>query len=277
MKNFTKRLLTGIAYIGIITFCVISGSYTFLVLFMIITTLCLREFYRLVNTRIETRINSYIHGISGAILFLSTFLYFSGITGRYIFALFLLYIIGTFIYELYAKQKEPITRLAYIFLGQCYITLPFSVLNLMVFPVSEVNHPDYQWIWVMALFVFLWVNDTGAYLIGVLFGKHRLWERLSPKKSWEGFFGGFVFTVASAILFAHFYPQIAGVHWIALSAGVVILGTYGDLIESLIKRTLAVKDSGHALPGHGGFLDRFDSFLFAVYAMLFYIELFIKK
>jgi len=277
MKNFTIRLLTGIVYVGTITFCVIYNSYTFLALFMIITFLCLREFYQLVNIRRETKINPYLHGLGGAALFLTAFLFTSGIAGRLVFLLYLLYIVGTFINELYAKQKSPLIRLGYIFLGQCYIALPFSVLNLLVFHNSTTTPPVYQWIWVIALFLFIWANDTGAYLTGVKFGKHRLWERISPKKSWEGFFGGLAFAIAAAFVFAHFYPQIAWYHWVALSAGVVVLGTYGDLIESLIKRTVEVKDSGNSLPGHGGFLDRFDSLLLAVYAMLFYTELFIRN
>ena len=277
MKNFTIRLLTAIVYAGTIIFSVIYSSYTFLVLFMIVIILCSREFYRLINVLGETKINPFVHGAGGAVLFLTVFLFISGITDRYIFSLYLLYIAGTLIYELYARQKNPITRLSYIILGQCYIALPFSVLNLLAFPDSTANPPVYQWIWVIALFVFIWVNDTGAYLTGVPFGKHRLWERISPKKSWEGFFGGLVFTIASAFIFAYFHPQIAWYHWVALSVGVVVFSTYGDLIESLIKRSVEVKDSGRLLPGHGGFLDRFDSLLLAVYAMLFYMQLFIQK
>jgi phosphatidate cytidylyltransferase len=164
--------------------------------------------------------------------------------------------------------------LAYIILGQCFIALPLSVLNLLAFPDSTVEPPVYQWVWIISLFVFLWANDTGAYLIGVRFGKHRLWERISPKKSWEGFFGGLVFAIISGLVFAYFNQQTAWYHWVALSAGVVVFGTYGDLVESMIKRSVDVKDSGCLLPGHGGFLDRFDSLLLAVYAMLFYMQLF---
>ena len=277
MKNFTMRLLTGIVYITTITFCVTYNSYTFLALFMLITFLCLREFYHLLNMHMETKINPYLHSAGGAVMFLTVFLFTSGITGRLIFSLYFLYIVGTLFYELYAKQKNPIANLAYIFFGQCYIALPFSLLNLLAFPVSAANPPTYQWIWIIALLVFIWVNDTGAYLIGVRFGKHRLCERISPKKSWEGFFGGLVFTFIAALIFAYFHPQIAVYHWIALSVGVVVLGTCGDLFESLLKRTIEIKDSGHSLPGHGGFLDRFDSLLLAVYAMMFYVELFIRN
>jgi len=277
MKNFTVRLLTGIVYVSAITFCVMTRFYTFLVMFLAVTFLCLQEFYHLINIHKETKINPYLHGAGGAVLFLTFFLFTSGIAGRFIFFLYFFYIVGTLIYELYAKQKNSIANLAYIFFGQYYIALSFSLLNLLAFPVSATNPQAYEWIWIMALLIFIWVNDTGAYLIGVRFGKHRLFERISPKKSWEGFWGGLVVTVISALIFAYFNQHIAWYHWIALSIGVVVLGTYGDLFESLLKRTIEIKDSGQSLPGHGGFLDRFDSFLFAVYAMLLYVELFIRK
>jgi phosphatidate cytidylyltransferase len=167
--------------------------------------------------------------------------------------------------------------LACIFFGQTYIALSLSILNLLAFPAPMANISAYQSIWIIALLIFIWVNDTGAYVIGVRFGKHRLCERISPKKSWEGFFGGLMFTVISGLIIAYYNPQIAWYHWIVLSVAVVIFGTYGDLFESLLKRTIEIKDSGCSLPGHGGFLDRFDSMLLAVYAMLFYIELFIRN
>ena len=277
MRNFIRRLLTGIVYVGTITMAVIGSPYAFLVLFMIIIAFCLLEFYRMITIHGNTKINLYIHGLGGALLFLTVFLYVSGITGRAVFSLYLLYIIGTLIYELYAKQKDPIARLAAVFFGQVYIALPITGLNLLAFRDYGTNPPVYQSIWVMALFLFIWANDTGAYLFGVRFGKHRLWERISPKKSWEGFFGGLGITLIVAFLFIHFYPQIESYHWIALSVGVVIAGTYGDLLESLIKRAVEVKDSGNSLPGHGGFLDRFDSLLLAVYAMLLYMQLFIRN
>ena len=280
MKNFSVRSLTGIVYVGIISFGVIFSVYTFVALFSLFTFLCLREFYSMVNGFKKTGINPYIHSISGAILFLSIFLYISGESGVYgklLFFLYLIYIAGTLIYELYAQNKSAIDRLAYIFFGQVYVALPFSALNLLAFPGSVKNPPVYEWTLIIALFLFIWANDSGAYLIGVKFGKNRLWESISPKKSWEGFFGGFVFSIITAIVFAHFHPQIAWYHWIVLSIAVVVLSTYGDLVESMIKRTLGVKDSGSSLPGHGGFLDRFDSLLLSVYAMVIYLQLFIQN
>lgn len=277
MKNFIARLLTGTAYVALICLGIVWNSYSFLVLFSLALLLCLWEFYGLVNAQKRTRINPYYNCFGGLILFVSTYLYASGVFGHYIFFIYLFYIVIVLISELYEKQQDPINHMAYIFLGQCYIALPFSILNLIAFKDMGNGIIVYNWILVLSLFVFIWVNDTGAYLIGILFGRHRLFERISPKKSWEGFFGGLVFTVASSFIFAHFVPEIPYYKWMGLAFLVVIFGTWGDLIESLMKRTLEVKDSGQSLPGHGGYLDRFDSFLLAVYAMLFFVQLFIQN
>jgi phosphatidate cytidylyltransferase len=210
-------------------------------------------------------------------MFVSGYLYASGIFSSAIFFSCLLYVVILIIAELYEKQQDPVAHIGYILLGQCYITLPLSMLNFIAFTTGDAGTIVYCSTFLLALFVFIWINDTGAYLIGSQFGKHRLFERISPKKSWEGFFGGLLFTVASSFLFARFVPEIPYYHWITLSFGVVVFGTWGDLVESLLKRTLGVKDSGKAIPGHGGFLDRFDSLLLAVYAVLFYVKLFIQN
>jgi phosphatidate cytidylyltransferase len=236
--------------------------------------LCLKEFYSLINTQKKTNINLYYNCFGGVLLFVSTFLHVSGLFGYSIFSFYLLYIVVLLIAELYEKQSDPISHIAYILLGQFYIALPISVLNLIVFRDIAGEGTIYHSLLVLSLLVFIWVNDTGAYIIGILFGKHRLFERISPKKSWEGFFGGLIFTIVSSLIFAYFEPGIPYYHWMGLSLAVVIFGTWGDLFESLIKRTLAVKESGQSLPGHGGYLDRFDSMLLAIYAMLFYVQLF---
>ena len=125
----------------------------------------------------------------------------------------------------------------------------------------------------LSIFIFNWVNDTGAYCTGMLFGKHRLFERISPKKSWEGSIGGAVFSIIAAIVLAHFFTFLSTGVWIGLGLTVVVFGTWGDLTESLMKRTLGIKDSGNILPGHGGMLDRFDSTLMAVPAAVVYLYL----
>jgi phosphatidate cytidylyltransferase len=275
MKNILLRALTGVIYVVLIVSGIVSNSYTFLCLFSVVTVLCLWEFYGLINAQKRTRINPWYNCFGGFLLFISSYLYFAGIFPHSVFFPYLIYVFIVFISELYEKQQDPITHAAYIFLGQCYIALPLSLLNILAFPAVDTGVVVYYPVLVLALFVFIWVNDTGAYLVGILFGKHRLFERISPKKSWEGFFGGLLLTVASSFAFAYFEPDVPYYHWMGISLVVVVFGVWGDLVESLIKRTLEVKDSGKAIPGHGGFLDRFDSLLLAVYAAMFYVQLFI--
>jgi phosphatidate cytidylyltransferase len=276
MKNFLLRTLTGTVYVILIVFGIIFNGYTFLCLFSIVTVLCLWEFYGLINAQKRTRINPWYNCFGGFLLFVSAYLYAAEIFSHVVFFPYLVYAVIVFISELYEKQQDPITHAAYIFLGQSYIALPLSLLNLLVFSPADAEVTVYYPVFVLALFVFIWTNDTSAYLFGILFGKHRLFERISPKKSWEGFCAGLLFTVASSFVFAYFEPEVPYYHWIGISLLVVVFGAWGDLVESLMKRTLTVKDSGKAIPGHGGFLDRFDSLLLAVYAELFYVQLFIR-
>ncbi|MDR0732827.1 MAG: phosphatidate cytidylyltransferase [Dysgonamonadaceae bacterium] len=275
MKNLLTRTLTGIAYAALICVGIMWNSLSFFVVFSAATVLCLWEFYHLITTRKRTKINSIYNCFGGFLLFLSAYLYASGVCDYRIFFIYLVYTVIVLISELYEKQQDPINHAAYIFLGQTYIALPLALLNMIAFRGITSETPVYNPWLIFSLFVFLWVNDTGAYLVGMAFGKHPFFERISPQKSWEGFAGGLVFTVLSAFIFARFRTEIALCHWIGLSLPVVVFGALGDLAESLIKRTLGVKDSGCSLPGHGGYLDRFDSLLLAVYAMLFYMHLFI--
>ena len=171
------------------------------------------------------------------------------------------------ILELYRKQTNPVHNWAYFILGQIFIALPFSLLNFILF----IN--DWQPLVLLSVFVTIWVNDTGAYLTGVTIGKHRLFERISPKKSWEGFIGGAVFALLSGYIFSLLIPGIQLINWLIFSEIIVVFGTFGDLIESLMKRTVGVKDSGDLIPGHGGLLDRFDSMLLAAPVIFIYLSL----
>ena len=156
-------------------------------------------------------------------------------------------------------------------MSQMYIALPFAPLNVLAFHTNVTGSAsEYNPILPLSIFIFNWVNDTGAYCTGVLFGKHRLFERISPKKSWEGSIGGAVFCVIAAFVMAHFFPFLSLGVWVGLGLVIVVFGTWGDLTESLLKRTLGIKDSGNILPGHGGMLDRFDSSLMAIPAAVVY-------
>ncbi|MDL2242033.1 phosphatidate cytidylyltransferase [Bacteroidales bacterium OttesenSCG-928-L03] len=277
IKNLIQRALTGLVYISLIIGGIVWNQYSFLALFLIVVSLCLVEFYGLLNTQKRTQVNVFYNTLGGLIMLIATYLYASGTFPHWIFFAYLIYVVIVLISSLYEKKQDPILNIAYIFLGQVYIALPIALLNFLVFNANTEGIREYTALFILALFVFIWINDTGAYLVGVTIGKHRLFERISPKKSWEGFFGGLVFAALASLAFAHYVPEIAWYHWVGMSVFVVAFSTWGDLVESLMKRDLSVKDSGQALPGHGGFLDRFDSLLMAVYAMLFYTQLFILQ
>lgn len=255
----------------------LGGPYAFAGLFAVITALCLWEFYGLVDKIEQDVAVCRIFNVAGGVyLFLAAFLFFYKGVDHFIFLPYLGYVILVFIFELYRKKENPLLNLAYSFLGQIYIVLPIVLLNRVAFlPIGQEVVYNYHLI-LVSLFIFIWFNDTGAYLIGVTFGKNRLFERISPKKSWEGFFGGMAFAILASLVFAHFYTGMSCIQWIGLAVLVVVFATFGDLIESLMKRTLNIKDSGKALPGHGGFLDRFDSMLFAIYALFFYTEIVLR-
>lgn len=170
------------------------------------------------------------------------------------------------------EKENPLNNWAYAMLSQMYIALPFALLNVLAFHSDETaSISQYNAILPLSIFIFNWVNDTGAYCTGMLFGKHKLFERISPKKSWEGSIGGSVFCIISSFILAHFFPFMSTGVWIGLALTVVIFGTWGDLTESLLKRRLGIKDSGNILPGHGGMLDRFDSAILAIPAAVVYL------
>jgi phosphatidate cytidylyltransferase len=167
--------------------------------------------------------------------------------------------------ELYRKQDKPFDSIAHTIFSVLYIAIPFSMfafaayshagLNTLLSHKSVLFSPGI----IIGFFLLIWANDTGAYLSGVSFGKHKLFERISPKKTWEGFIGGVIVAVIIALLLSDWLGVVDQIQWIIISVIISISGTYGDLIESMLKRSTGVKDSGNIMPGHGGFLDRFDS------------------
>lgn len=272
-NNFIQRSLTGIIFVTVLVGCILFNPLSFGVLFVLISLLTVREFSHLVNSIEGVHINRTITALGAGYLSMAFFHYcLSGQTVVFIPYLFLLLYI--MISELYLKKENPIHNWAYSMLSQCYIALPFALLNVLAFhndPSSMESSVSYNPILPLSIFVFIWINDTGAYCIGSLIGKHRLFERISPKKSWEGSIGGGIFVIVAAIVFSHFFSLMTCPVWIGLGLTVAIFGTWGDLTESLLKRKLGIKDSGNILPGHGGMLDRFDSALMAIPASVVYL------
>ncbi len=265
MNNFVKRTLSGALLVTLIVGSILLGGFAFAAFFGLICAGAVYEFHKLTNTQEKISVNSWTAGIGAILLFACSFLHISGNATYAIFSVYGLYIVLAFVAELYRQKANPLHNWAYFILGQIMVALPFALLPFILYI------DGYQPIILLAVFVTIWVNDTGAYLFGVRFGKHRLFERISPKKSWEGFIGGAITAVISGYIFSLFLPSLNLLQWIIFSEIIVIFSTYGDLLESMLKRTVNVKDSGDVIPGHGGILDRFDSLLLAAPAIFIYL------
>ena len=272
-NNFIQRAVTGVLFVIVLVGCILYSPLSFGILFTIISALSVHEFAQLVSKSGEVSINKTIPALGGAYLFLALMSFCTQQSvGARVFLPYLGLLLYMMITELYLKKKNPTGNWAYSMLSQLYVALPFALLNVLAFQNSpETSSVTYNPILPLSIFVFIWLSDTGAYCVGSLIGKHRLFERISPKKSWEGSIGGGIFSIASSLGFAHFFPFMPGWQWVGLAIVVVIFGTWGDLTESLMKRQLGIKDSGNILPGHGGMLDRFDSALMAIPAAVVYL------
>ena len=277
MKNLIIRVLTGAIFAIVLISSICLHPLAFLSLFSVITALTIWEFSGLIKGYENTKIQRILNMIGGVYLFVSTFAYANELPDGKIFLPYLLFLILTMIAELYYKALNPINNWAYTLFAQLYVAGCFSMLNFIGAEPNTPGEINYSPLMIMAIFIFVWLSDTGAYFIGSMIGKRRLFERISPKKSWEGFFGGLFVALASSQALAWYAPEIGKLTWLGLALIVVLFGTWGDLIESLLKRTIGVKDSGNILPGHGGMLDRFDSVMLAAPASYIYIELFIRN
>lgn len=276
-NNFIQRAITGIIFVGVLIGCILGGPISFTLLFALITALTIHEFGVIISKQPDVEINKPICMLAGVFLFFG-FAYLGVMPGQTeILIPYLFLIIYLLVSELYLKKKNPLNNWAYAMMSQIYIALSFAMLNVLAYHSigneGELSNYQVQYnpILPLSIFIFTWINDTGAYCTGMLFGKHRLFEQISPKKSWEGSIGGGVFSIIAAIVMAHYFPFMPISIWIGLALTVVIFGTLGDLTESLLKRTIGIKDSGNILPGHGGMLDRFDSTLMAVPAAVVYL------
>ena len=271
MKNLIIRALTGIIFVVVLVSAICIHPIFFLILFCIITGLTLWEFGGLVKHYENANLQRAVNVLGGVYLFIATFVYANGLTDGKIFLPYLLFIMLTMIAELYYKAPNPINNWAFTLFAQIYCAGSFSMLNFIGAEPGTPGVMSYTPLFIMAIFIFVWLDDTGAYLVGSLIGKRKLFERISPKKSWEGSIGGGVVAIGVSFILAHYFPFMSMMEWAGLALVVVIFGTWGDLTESLLKRQLHVKDSGNILPGHGGMLDRFDSSLMAIPAAVVYL------
>ena len=276
MNNLVVRALTGIVFVALLVGCTLWSPISFTVLFAVVTGLTVWEFSTNVNLHAGASVNRLINTVAAIYLFLA----FAGYCADYVpsraFVPYIISIIYLLISELYLQKPDPLKNWAYAFASQIYVALAFSMLCVLAFQYDPMtNKTHFEPLFPLSVFIFLWTSDTGAYLCGSMLHKRfpaKLFERISPNKSWVGSIGGGVLCLVVALVLAHFFPEkLDLVHWVGLGLTVCVFGTWGDLVESLFKRQLGVKDSGNILPGHGGMLDRFDSSLLAIPAAVLYL------
>jgi phosphatidate cytidylyltransferase len=279
LSNFFRRTLTG----ACIVIFVMGGFWLHPVSFFITGLILLAgtqyEYYLMIrNTGIRPQMISGI--LMGVSVYVISTLVASGIIPRNSFLILIPIMSAIMIVELYRKQDKPFDSLAHTFFPVLYTALPFSM-----FPFAAFSHPGLDSILphggiifspgiIIGFFILIWASDTGAYLSGISFGRTSLFARISPKKTWEGFFGGVILAVVAAWLLSGWLGVVDNIHWIIIAVIISISGTYGDLIESMLKRSIGVKDSGTVMPGHGGFLDRFDSAVISFPLVFLFISLF---
>jgi phosphatidate cytidylyltransferase len=268
-SNLQQRIIAGSLGAALIIAAAWYSEWTYFLVFMVLCFLTQREFYTLAG--LDGILPLKFWGLfTGLSMYTLTFFVMQGyLPMQYLALLFPLASLIFFV-KLYKKDvKKPFTNIAYTYLGIIYVAVPFALLHKCVYIRGE-----YSYQIVLGMLFLLWASDTGAYFAGTKFGRHKLFERVSPKKSWEGSIGGFLTAMALAVGLAIFYDDLRTWEWLVLAAIIVVSGTYGDLVESLFKRSIDIKDSGTMIPGHGGFLDRFDGLLLAVPFVLAYLILF---
>lgn len=271
LSNLAKRLLTGVVLVAMIAGAVLIGSTGFLLLLLLVNVLALLEFYRLFQSA-EVTPRRWGGVALSSILFLCQHAVLNGwLRWQFlmiVIPLAFLLVVG----ELYRKALHPFHNLAFTFWGLTWITVPLLFFQATAFlPFDQWNYNPYG---VLGYFFILWAADSGAFFVGKALGRHKLFERISPGKTWEGSAGGAVAAFGVALMAARYVTDWSTTDWMMITALVLVTGTYGDFIKSMMKRSLHIKDSGTILPGHGGILDRFDTLIGSAPFVFLYLFLF---
>lgn len=271
LSNLQQRVIAAIIAIPFLLFCVLYSDYTFLVLFLVIGILAQLEFYKLVGSISDNLPLTFYGTFCGVVMHVLTFFIEKGdLAYQYYYILSPLLTFVFFIKLYKSKDEKPFKNIAYTFLGIIYVALPFTLLTVLAFIKNDTYDPNI----VLGCLFLLWASDSGAYFAGTKFGKTKLFERVSPKKSWEGSIGGMLTAMVVATIISRYYTNYSAFQWYAIGIIIVIAGTYGDLVESLFKRSINIKDSADTIPGHGGFLDRFDGLLLSIPFIIPFVKLF---
>ena len=269
LPNLAQRIITGVLGAAAVIFGVVFSEWTYFAVFFIICLLSLLEFYTL--TGLDGLVPQKTFGtICGMFVFCLSFFVEHGDISHKLY--YLIFPLVSFVYmiKLYKRfERKPFTNIAFTFLGIFYVAVPFALLNIAAFENGRYNFEI-----IFGCLFILWATDTGAYFAGTYFGKSKLFERISPKKSWEGFFGGAFLAMIFAYGLSTYFHSLTQVQWLVIGVIVIVGGTFGDLVESLLKRSIEIKDSGTSIPGHGGFLDRFDGLFISSPFIVAYLEIF---
>ncbi|HSI90910.1 MAG TPA: phosphatidate cytidylyltransferase [Adhaeribacter sp.] len=263
------RIIAGV--IGAIIFIggIWYSEWTFFLLFGILTLLGVLEFYRLMRTNKDVEPNQVLGLLLAMAVFVLVFFDQKSLIWENVLFLLLPGIMLLFVAELFRKKPHPFLNVGVTLLGVFFVAMPFALLSLIAFPLGQ-----YSWQPVLGTMFLIWTADSGAYFAGKSFGTHKLFERISPGKTWEGWVGGTILTIAVGWLMAEFMTDLSRPQWLGIAAIVSVFGVLGDLAESMMKRSLGVKDSGTLIPGHGGILDRFDSLIMVVPFIVAFLKIF---
>lgn len=264
LKKVCIRAISGLIYCLVIVGLIFIGDYGVLALSILLAIGSSIEFARINHDLTTKNIPTMLLELAGCVCLCFSYLI-------YPLLIWVAIMILRGIEELYIDSDNPIRNLAHSYMCQIYIGIPMAIMTVLSFEISP--------LFLLAIFFMIWINDTGAYIVGCSIGRHKLFERISPKKTWEGFIGGFLFCLGASALFYFFGNHFYGLDrinanlgiWLGLGAIVAVFGTWGDLFESMMKRSLNIKDSGSIIPGHGGLLDRIDSLLFVLPVTAIYI------
>lgn len=269
LNNLQQRAITALAGVIVIIGCILYSDWTCLLLFLTISSLTQLEFYKLLGLDGNQPL-TYYGTFCGTVMMLLAYLIEMEIIPFENYFIISPLLSMVFFIKLYKKNDlKPFTNIGFTFLGIIYVALPFSLIVVMAMRGGSYNYEI-----VLGSLLLLWASDIGGYFAGTKFGKRKLFERISPKKSWEGAVGGAAFAAFIAFALGQYFLTFEPWKWYCIGAIIVVVGTYGDLVESLFKRSMAIKDSGSSIPGHGGFLDRFDGLLLSAPFIITFLKLF---
>ncbi|MFH0864842.1 MAG: phosphatidate cytidylyltransferase [Bacteroidota bacterium] len=276
MSNFWQRTITGVVFVIVVIGSLLADYLIFAGVIAVFTVVGLWEFYLLAEKKNIFPLK-YAGITAGGFIFIITVFsnshFIDAHQAEKYFVLVFLYIILFFIAELYRKSDNALQNISMCLAGLIYVAIPFSILISL--PVVVEQNISFGKVILISFFLLMWIYDIFAYLTGMWMGRHKLFERISPKKSWEGFIGGAVFCIALSVVMSFYYTGLTIMQWIMMAILIIVFGTFGDLVESMFKRSVNCKDSGKFFPGHGGVLDRFDAVLLAAPFVYFYLRFFI--